>query len=155
MKQLRKFLSLTASERLLLIKAAILLVIIKVGIKLLPFHQLRSLLAKIAQPRAKLHRADETFVNKVVWAVIVASPYLQARCLTQALATQVLLGRRGYPSQLRIGFTRNKERQMSAHAWIENQGQVVIGGAGHMTRYILVPLPEVESDQSSSWHLFT
>jgi hypothetical protein len=47
-KSLNKFLHLTASDRLLLIKAAIILAVIRVGLKLLPFHQLRSLLAKIS-----------------------------------------------------------------------------------------------------------
>lgn len=57
MKRLRKFLSLTGGERLLLIKAAILLTVIRVGLKLLPFQQLRGLLAKISRPRAKLKRS--------------------------------------------------------------------------------------------------
>lgn len=153
MKRLNKFLNLTASDRLLLIKAAIILAVIRVGLKLLPFHQLRGLLAKISQ--LKLQRTDEADVNKVAWAVTVASPYLRAVCLPQALATQVLLARRGYPTQLRIGFTRSKGGEMSAHAWVESQGQVVIGGAGNMARYIPVPLLEVETDESGSWHLFT
>ncbi|MBH8563197.1 hypothetical protein I8748_13550 [Nostoc sp. CENA67] len=48
MKQLRKFLSLTVGDRLLLVEAAILLAIIRVGLKLLPFHKWRGLLANIA-----------------------------------------------------------------------------------------------------------
>ncbi|MGJ5675416.1 MAG: lasso peptide biosynthesis B2 protein [Nostochopsis sp.] len=155
MKQLRKFFKLTASDRLLLVKAVFLLAVIRIGLKSLPFQQLRGLLAKISQPRVKLQRANEASVNKVAWAVIVASPYLRAVCLPQALATQVLLARPGITTQLRIGFTRSKGGQMSAHAWVEYQGQVVIGGAGNMARYIPVPIPEVESDESGSWHLFT
>jgi Transglutaminase-like superfamily len=155
MKRLRKFLSLTGGDHLLLFKAVFLLGAIRVGLKLLPFQQLRGLLAKIAQPRAKLQEVDKASVNKVAWAVIVASPYLRAVCLPQALTTQVLLGRCGYPTQLRIGFTRSKGGQMSAHAWVESQGQVVIGGALNMARYIPVPIPEVEGDESGSWHLFT
>ncbi|MHC0067970.1 lasso peptide biosynthesis B2 protein [Nostoc sp. UIC 10890] len=115
-KRLTKFLSLTSSDHLLLVKAAILLAIIRVGLKLLLFHKLRSLLTKIAQPRAKLQALDQAYVNKVACAVTVTSPYLRAVCLPQALATQVLLGWRGYPTQLRIGFTRDKGGQMSAHA---------------------------------------
>jgi Transglutaminase-like superfamily len=155
MKRLHKFLSLTGGDRLLLVKAAFLLGVIRIGLKLLPFQQLRGLLAKIAQPNAKLQREDEASVNKVPWAVTVASSYLRAVCLPQALATQVLLAQCGYPTQLRIGFTRSKGGQMSAHAWVESQGQVVIGGTGNMARYIPVPLQEVESNESNSWHLFT
>ncbi|RCJ40614.1 hypothetical protein A6770_37730 [Nostoc minutum NIES-26] len=155
MKYLRKFFSLTADERLLLVKATLLLGVIRVGLKLLSFYKLRSLLAKIAQPRAKLQSADNVSVNHITWAVTVASRYLRAKCLPQALATQVLLSRRGYPTQLRIGFIRSKDGQMSAHAWVETQEQIVIGVTGNMARYILLPLQEVESDESSNWHLFT
>ena len=126
------------------------------GLKLLPFQTLRRLLARMAQPIRTLQEAEKASVDKVGWAVMVASHYIPgARCLAQALATQVLLERRGYPTQLRIGFTRDKGGQMSAHAWVESEGRVAIGGAGNMARYIPVPLSEVKSDESGSWHLFT
>lgn len=154
-KALIKFLTLKQSDRRLLVKTLFLLAAIRVGLKLLPFHRVRSLLAKISQPNANLQRADENSTNKVVWAVTVVSPYLRAICLPQALAAQVLLGRRGYPTQLRIGFTRNESGAMSAHAWVESQGQIVIGGTENMARYIQVALPETNSDESKGWHLFT
>lgn len=155
MKQLRKFLSLTASDRLLLIKATIILVLIRLGLKLLLFHKLRSLLAKIAQSSTKLKEADEASVNKVVWAVTVASPYIRATCLPKALTTQLLLNRCGYSTQLHIGFARGKGGQMHAHAWVENQGKIVIGSVDKMAHYIPVPLPEIESDASGDWRLLS
>ncbi|WP_414574219.1 lasso peptide biosynthesis B2 protein [Nostoc sp. CCY 9925] len=156
MKQLHKFLSRNARERLLLVKAALLLVYIGLGLRLLLFQHLRKLLAKIAQLSTKLLPPDDTYVNEVAWAVTVASRYIPgAKCLTQALTTQVLLAWHGYPTQLCIGFTIDKGGQMSAHAWVESQGQIVIGGAENMTRYIQVPLQEVESDKIGSWNLET
>ena len=155
MKRLRKFLSMTPSDRVLLINALLLLGAIRLGLKLLPFQTLRRLLARIDQPIRTLQEVEKASVDNVAWAVMVASHYIPgARCLAQALATQVLLERRGYPTQLRIGFTRDKGGQMSAHAWVESEGRVAIGGTGNMTSYIPVPLQEVESDQSGSWHLF-
>lgn len=110
----------------------------------------------MAQPIRTLQEAEKASVDKVAWAVMVASHYIPgARCLAQALATQVLLERRGYTTLLRIGFTRDKGEPMSAHAWVESGGRVAIGGAGNMARYIPVPLSEVKSDESGSWHLFT
>jgi Transglutaminase-like superfamily len=50
--------------------------------------------------------------------------------LNQALATQMLLARRGYPALLHIGVAKGKEGQFQAHAWVESEGKVVIGGAG-------------------------
>jgi hypothetical protein len=66
-----------------------------------------------------------------------------------------MLERRGYPCELRIGFMRGKNGQMSAHAWTESQGKVVIGGAGNMIRYISVPIQEVDSEQKQHWFLLS
>jgi hypothetical protein len=51
-------------------------------------------------------------------------------CLTQALAAQVLLARSGDQSDLRIGVTRDSNGKFLAHAWLERQGAVLIGGDG-------------------------
>ena len=50
--------------------------------------------------------------------------------LNQALVTQMLLARRGYPALLHIGVAKGKEGQFQAHAWVESEGKVVIGGSG-------------------------
>lgn len=156
MKRLRKFLNLNKCDRVLIINALLLLGAIRLGLKLLPFQTLRRLLARMDQPTGTLQEAEKASVDKVAWAVMVASHYIpRARCLAQALATQVLLERRGYPTQLRIGFTRGKGGQMSAHAWVESEGRVAIGGVGNMARYILVPIQEVEGDEKKRWYLFS
>ena len=46
----------------------------------------------------------------------------------QALAAHVLLGRRGYPTQLHIGVTRGEKGKFLGHAWLEREGAVIIGG---------------------------
>jgi hypothetical protein len=43
--------------------------------------------------------------------------------------------------------------RMSAHAWVECQGRVAIGGTGNMAGYILVPLSE--EMVRDSWCLFS
>jgi hypothetical protein len=156
MKRLRKFLSLTPSDRLLLINALLLLGAIRLGLKLLPLQTLRRLLARIAQPIRTLQQAEKASVDKVAWAVMVASHYIPgARCLAQGLATQVLLERRGYPTLLRIGFTRARGGQMSAHAWVESEGRVAIGGTGSMAHYIVLPIQGEEGCEPNPWHLFS
>jgi hypothetical protein len=152
-KILRKFLQLSSSERSLLMAAFVSLGLIRVGLKVWSFQRLRDLLARFSRPVSWLQSADSASVGRVVWAVRATSPYLRAICLPQALAVQVLLARRGCPSQLRIGFTRSKGGQMSAHAWVECQGQVVIGGTGNMAAYIPVPLSE--GKVRDSWCLFS
>lgn len=156
MKWLSKFINLTPSDRFLLMKTLFMLGAVRLGLRLLPFQTLRSLLARLSEPTAKLQMSEPTYVDRVVWAVRVASRYVRGvRCLAQALATQVLLEQRGYPADLRIGFTRSKYGQMSAHAWVESGGRVVIGGTGNMAGYIRVPLQVIERDKKSQWYLFS
>ncbi len=48
-------------------------------------------------------------------------------CLARALATQVLLRRRGVPSRIVFGVRRSPAREFEAHAWVEYDGAIVIG----------------------------
>jgi hypothetical protein len=68
-------------------------------------------------------------------------------CLTRALAATVLLERSGYPAQVRIGFGRNEESRLVAHAWVESDGPIVLGDSDP-TRY--TPLVGLEGIQSAS-----
>jgi len=72
------------------------------------------------------HSAD-----RVAWAVEMASRCTPGAksCLTQALAAQVLLDRRGYPALLHIGVAKGEQGRFQAHAWLESKGTVVIGGS--------------------------
>ncbi len=138
MRQLRKFLSLTQRDRSLVVKSTFLLGAIKLGLWLLPFQTLRRILKIIGKPAAELQEAEKTFVDKAVWAVLVATRYIPGiKCLAQALAIQVLLVQRGYPAYLRIGVIKG-EGKLSAHAWVETEGQVV-GGLANPSRYALLP----------------
>jgi Transglutaminase-like superfamily len=129
MERLSRFYRLPTSERRLLAKAALLLGAIRVGLWLLPFRTLRSLLDKAARFH-RLRESDYQPTDVVVWAVEVAARYMPGfnTCLTKALAAQVLLSRRGRPALLRIGVIRSAEGKFEAHAWVESDGRVVIGG---------------------------
>ena len=88
-----------------------------------------------------LHEADRTPVERIVWAVNVASHYVpDATCLARALATKILLCRRGHPAHLRIGVTRSEPGKFEAHAWVESHDRVVMGGPESLLRRY-TPLP--------------
>jgi hypothetical protein len=83
------------------------------------------------KPDTKGPRVEGASAEKVVWAVTASSRYVPAAtCLTQAFATQVLLSRRGLAARLRIGVVKGKDGRLQAHAWVESNGVVVIGGSG-------------------------
>ncbi len=144
MKRLRKFLDLPPAERGLLVKAAILLWAIMLGLWLLPFQTFRRLLARVTQAPTGWREANQLSPDRIVWAVAVASRHMPGArtCLAQALAAQVLLARRGHPVRLRIGVAKGEGGRLEAHAWVESEGRIVIGGVGDLLRYN--PLPPVE-----------
>ena len=135
MKRVHKFFRLLATDRSLLVEAAFMVGAVRLGLCGLPFRTLRRLLARVTQERAGLRKADRSSLDRIAWAVTVASRYVPAAtCLTQALATHVLLGRRGHPACLRIGVVKAEDGQLQAHAWVESDDVVVMGG----------PEPELE-----------
>lgn len=144
MKRVYNFLRLPAPDRRLLAESALLLGAIRVGLWLLPFQTLLHGLARMTPRTAEAQTADCGSIHRVVWAVTVASRSVPGArmCLTQALATQVLLGRRGHITHLHIGVARSDKGQLEAHAWVESRGSIVIGNLGNLSHY--TPLPSLE-----------
>jgi hypothetical protein len=101
---------------------------VRLGLWLLSFRTLQSLLQKWAKPG--VHAAGAPAPQRVAWAVMAASGYVPrtSTCLPQALAVQALLSRAGYPAELHIGVAKNGAARLDAHAWVESQGEVVFGG---------------------------
>ena len=137
-----KFLLLSGTEKLLLVQAAFLLVVVRIGLSLVPFRTWRSLLARLARAEKRAKAPQQSDVDRVIWALMAAGRAFPpaGTCLTEALAGYVLLGRRGYSTDLRIGVTRDAGGRFLAHAWLEKGGLIVIGqlGAEH-ERYIPFP----------------
>ena len=127
-----RFLRLTWADKVLLVQAVLLLTAVRVGLSLLPFQTLRKLLAGAAKAPASsiVQKNPANQPPRVIWAVAVAGRSFPSigTCLMQAFAAHVLLGRRHYPTQLRIGVTRNEKGKFLGHAWLEREGTVIIGG---------------------------
>ena len=85
-------------------------------------------------------------VYKVVWAVSAAARRVpQATCLTQALATQIMLGRRGHRTTLQLGVMKSETGKMDAHAWLEREGKVLIGLSDNFDQLTRLPTLEGEN----------
>jgi len=75
-----------------------------------------------------------------------AVPY--ATCLTQALALQRVLARHGYPSLVQVGVCKIGG-QFFAHAWVEQEGQTLLGTSESLARYSrFFSWPDSQPDQS-------
>src|SRR2546428_7038979 len=137
MPRLGKFLRLAHAERVLLVEATLLLGAIGLGLRLLPFGRLRDLLDRLSRPRHGLRpraRLSAARIARVVERVSRVVPGARSS-LVQALAAQGLLARRGHEAGLRIGVARPLDGSLEAHAWVEGEGAVLLGGqpAPHFT----------------------
>lgn len=81
-------------------------------------------------------------VNRIAWAVRTASAHLgETTCLMDALAAWAMLERRGYAAALRLGVRRSADTTagLDSHAWVECDGQVVLGDTGRLAEYTVLP----------------
>lgn len=106
-----------------------------------PFQDVRASLMPVQPTKAPpdrrayassdVHRGDVDRATAVGQAVASAAQYVPgALCVSQALATQVMLARRGEPSIIHFGFLRSQAGAVEGHAWLEVDGAVVIGDMG-------------------------
>ena len=125
-RRFKKWLSLPNADKWLLLQAIAVILLIKLGLKLLSFKSFKTVYAHwIANPSAKNY--PTSYIKQLVWSVGVVSSALPMSilCLPQALAVKFFLrGDDGFV--LKIGVA-NPVQQFSAHAWIEKEGKIVIG----------------------------
>jgi hypothetical protein len=116
----------------ILLRAATWVCAVRLGLWMIPFAQLRTIVASLAHPGSRGSSRYST--DDLSWAVRAVSRYVpRATCLTQALALHVLLRREGLHSRIRIGVNKDAGG-FEAHAWVESQDRVVIGDSG-LQRY--------------------
>lgn len=75
-------------------------------------------------------------VARTVWSIQAVGRRLmpQRPCLTQALVGRLLLAREGVATTLHIGVAKAAE-DLKAHAWLEHEGTILIGGAHARDEY--------------------
>lgn len=122
-RRLRRWAELSVSERMLLVRAVVVVFAVRVGLWTLPLRHVRRLAALLARASGKQS------MSSVVWAVRAGSRCVPgASCLPQALAVQGMLAASGFASRVEIGVARDEQHSLQAHAWVTCGDQVVIGG---------------------------
>ena len=132
-----RFIALDRSERRLVIEAAALLTLVGAALSVGGFARSRPLLEWCARKRGVFRTSApgecvpaSVEPSAVAWAVTAAASRFPFRhsCLVKALATDVMLKRRGLPSSIFVGVRRRQiAAPLDAHAWVESGGAVVIG----------------------------
>ena len=128
MRSLTRFRSLPQTDKLLLCEAFVLVASIRMGLLLLPLSSVRSMASK-ARGRSR-GSSTPASVGRSAWAIAAVSRRIPgATCLTQALAAQWLLARRGVASQVAIGVAKDAKHRFEAHAWLLCNSEIVVGGS--------------------------
>lgn len=122
-------------------KAAGLLLFVRFSLSLLPFPYVRALLGRANRCSPRL-AAIPPPVEQFPWAVKTVSRLIPGgqHCLSQALTVQTFLVRRGYSSKICFGVRCEPGRIFMAHAWVECNGVVLIGG-DHLNRFVRLSSP--------------
>jgi hypothetical protein len=127
MAALKKFLSLDSSERLLLVQTFVFVWISSTILRLVPFAIVQKLFVSRVAPPGRMHRRRP--IERLLWAIAVAGRYVSGTtCLSLALAGRMMLNRYGYPAHIHIGVAKDHAGAFGAHAWLESEGTIVIGG---------------------------
>lgn len=130
----RRFRALERGERRLVLEALILIGIVQGGFRILPFAMLLRVLSAAKRLRHRSHHRQ----SRIGWAVTATAKLVPGRtCLSDALAADVMLCRRGYQSSLRLGVKKRNSgaEPPEAHAWVESDGTIVAGELATLSEY--------------------
>lgn len=137
MKALRKFIGLTFADKVLAAEVLACVVVARALLSLAPFRRILAWSQYWAQaagepPQGEAAEKVEKNLAYLVGAIGRRVP--MATCLTQALALQFLLARRGLHSEMHIGVGK-EGGDFRAHAWLETRHGVIIGGTRRLGAY--------------------
>lgn len=130
----RRFLALPRGQRQLLVLALIVVANVRVALCVLPSRLIVRLMRRLTHVAAGASRSRGPSAERVAWAVSSASRVVpRATCLTQAISGQLLLRHYGHAAKLCLGVARSEPGRFLAHAWLERDGRVLLGGAESVT----------------------
>jgi len=130
---MRRLWRLFRSNWRLALAALFIVGVIRVALWVLPFRRIHRWIEKSGSSSG----SDDVLRRmRIARAVSVVSRFVPgASCLTQALAAQWLLRRRGEDAKLCFGIARSPSGAMEAHAWLEHDGGVLIGDLPNLHDY--------------------
>ncbi len=125
-----------------LLMSLVLLPVIDVSLRRVGYKRTLLWLSRRSEPTRATNTPFESMdvASKIARMVSLAgrrSPW-RTTCLRQALGLWFLLARRGIATELRLGVEKSVEGDLAAHAWVEHDGQVLIGGEYVQHRYMVL-----------------
>jgi hypothetical protein len=123
-ERFRRFSALDRSARGLFVRAAALLPLISISLRLRGFRKTQASLQKflpVSADSANTPPATHVDLTARMVRAAVRHSFGHATCLEESLALWWLLGRQRIASDLRIGVRKSGEK-FEAHAWVERAG---------------------------------
>ena len=123
-ERLRRFSALEGPARGMFLRAAVLLPLISLSLRLRGFRKTQTFLQKLLPATRGVASAPDA--NQVEFTVRMVRAAVRhslghPTCLEESLALWWLLGSRGIASELRVGVRKDAEK-FAAHAWVESGG---------------------------------
>jgi len=139
----RRFRALNAADRSLVTEATALLIAARMGTALLSFPALRQALDFYVR-RTATKQTGSAHCARIAWAVSAVARRLPSTttCLVESLAADAMMRRCGYASEIRFGVRTANGGPLTAHAWVEHQGAVVLGAVHDLGEYGVLSSPE-------------
>ena len=125
-----------------LLASLVLLPVIDISLRRVGYKRtLLWLSQRVQRAEVKINRLDAPDVaSKIARMVSLAGrrgPW-PTTCLRQALLLWFFLARRGLVAELRLGVEKSADGDFAAHAWVERDGHVLIGGEDVQQRYVVL-----------------
>jgi hypothetical protein len=137
LQKLFTFSTLPLSEKFIWLEAVVYLVLARLTLWILPYRLVERGTRRLRSWMWRPVVSSE--VAQVAPIVVSAARYVpRATCLAQALTAQIMLARRGAPSEIKFGVRTTHEAGFEAHAWLESEGRILIGGSEG--RWVQLPI---------------
>ena len=130
MPLLRRLLALEAADRRLLVRAGLLVTLVRLALGRIPFRVLHGQVTRGGRARNVSRGYPRPTLDRVIWAVTAVSQRAPGTttCLARALVAQAMLAHFGFSSRLCVGVVHGEHKRVEGHAWVECEGRTLIGG---------------------------
>ena len=141
---LLKFLRQTPQRRGLLLEAALGLTLARLALQILAFRQLKPFFNQSVRGQQVSGRRRESLRKEVAWAINRIASILPGKtvCFPRGIVAQAMLRRRGVGTTLYYGVTTGNGNGSTAHVWVQDGAQGVVGHPDSEAYHILARYPE-------------
>jgi hypothetical protein len=133
-RRLHRLFGLPSSQKLLLLRACTLLAGVVLALRFYAYSKTARWFSSPLITPAVPPASD--FEDQVATAISHAATVVPgARCLAQAIVACRILNRAGIPAAVRIGAAKSEGSAIHAHAWVEYEGRIILGGEESAVTY--------------------